>query len=57
MDEPTQPQLTESSPSGAAPKKPYSPPQVVVHGTVAELTLKLGSNPDQGGGSFPPQSN
>ena len=52
MDEPTKPQVTALSARIAAPKKPYTPPQIVVHGTVAELTLgNLGTFPDQGPGS------
>jgi hypothetical protein len=32
------------------PKKPYSPPHLTVHGTVRELTKKVGrGNPDGGG--------
>ncbi len=58
MDELTNLQLAAVSPSGAAPKKSYAPPQLVVHGTVAELTLKIGTNNDvDQGGSFNPQTN
>lgn len=58
MDKPTQPQVTAEVVSTVGPKKPYTAPQVVVHGTVAELTLKIGTNNDvDQGGSFNPQTN
>ena len=52
MDKPTITQVTGESAAVATPKKPYTPLQVFVHGTVAELTLgNLGTFPDQGPGS------
>ena len=39
-------------------KKPYSAPRLSLHGTVAELTQKIGTHPDvDQGGSFNPQTN
>jgi len=47
MNEPTPSQTANSLPRGAAPKKPYTPPQLITHGTVAELTLGTqGNSPD-----------
>ena len=47
MNEPTPSQTADGLPSGAAPKKPYTPPQLITHGTVAELTLgQSGNSPD-----------
>ena len=58
MDETTIPQPTTESAGGAAPKKAYAPPQLVVHGTVADLTQKIGTNNDvDQGGSFNPGVN
>ena len=39
-------------------KKPYRAPRLSVHGTVAELTQKIGQQPDvDNGGSFTPPPN
>ena len=41
-----------------AAKRPYQAPRLIVHGTVAELTLKIGTNNDvDQGGSFNPGTN
>lgn len=34
-------------------KKPYSPPRLIVYGTVRELTQHLRAGPTLDGGSFP----
>jgi hypothetical protein len=34
-------------------KKPYSPPHLIVHGTVRELTQKVGIRPPNDGGVRP----
>jgi len=47
MNEPTPSQTANSLPRDAAPKKPYTPPQLIIHGTVVELTLGTqGNSPD-----------
>jgi hypothetical protein len=35
------------------PKKPYSPPHLIVHGTVRELTQKVGPARTLDAGKFP----
>jgi hypothetical protein len=35
------------------PKKPYSPPHLTVHGTVRELTQKVGPKRSLDAGKFP----
>ena len=54
MDEHTESTKTAHRQPGELPKKPYTTPQLVVHGTVAELTLgKTGQVIDNETASFP----
>jgi len=54
MDEHTVSTEAAQTQPGEPPKKPYTTPRVVVHGTVAELTLgKTGQAIDNETGSFP----
>ena len=58
MDEQTVSTKSAQPQLGQPAKKPYTTPQVVVHGTVAELTrLKGGQNPDNETASFVPTVN
>ena len=51
-DAKAQPQVT--NPMSQTGKRPYSAPQLTVHGTVAQLTEGIsGANTDQQGGSAP----
>ena len=47
----TQQPVRETIPVAQAERRPYSPPRIVVHGTVATVTgfLKGGSNDGKGG--------
>ncbi len=53
MDEQTVSPVTAQPQPDEHTKKPYTPPQVVVHGTVAELTqAKGGTSPEAETASF-----
>jgi len=45
--------LTVDKPVNSEPKKPYSPPELVVYGTVRDLTEKVVKGPVSDGGRFP----
>ena len=45
--------VAESADVQAPPKKPYHPPQVIIHGTVEDITQAIGGAPTDGlGGSI-----
>lgn len=55
MDNQTLKPTTAPAIASDEPKKPYRAPRLSVHGTVAELTQKIGKQPDlDNGGSFTP---